>query len=166
MKTSPPKCGCRAAPSRQWGLNMIEIMLVTFIISLLSIIALPVYQDYTIRAKVTGGISFVPPVKLRIMEYYLSTNTLPTVYTQLGLTSTDFSQDDTALETLDLVTDPRNGTIELTFDNIVIPQLGAARTITYVPTPKSGTLTWDCTGGTMLTRYRPSQCRDEETASD
>jgi len=141
-------------------------MFVAFIISLLAIIALPVYQDYTIRAKVTGGISFVPPVKLRIMEYYLANNTLPTVYTQLGLTSTDFSQDDTALEKVDLVTDPRNGTIELTFDNTTIPQLAAAKTILYVPTPKSGTLTWDCTAGTMIARYRPSQCRDEDTASD
>ncbi len=145
--------------SRQRGLNIIEIMFVAFIVSLLAIIALPVYQDYAVRAKITGGISFVPPVKLRIMEYYLSTNTLPTLYSELGLVATDFSKEDSVLEKVDLVTDPRNGTIELTFDTLTLPNLGSANTILYVPIPKNGTLMWDCTAGTMINRFRPSQCR-------
>ncbi|MFT5482275.1 MAG: type IV pilus assembly protein PilA [Halieaceae bacterium] len=145
---------------RQRGLNLIELMFVAFIISLLAIVALPVYQDYTIRAKVAGGIGFIPPVKLRVMEYFISNGTLPTLYTQLGLDPTAYDGD-LVLEKIDLVNVPRPGTIELTFSSLEIPALGANNIILYEPIPKHGTLRWDCTGGDVIARFRPSQCRPE-----
>jgi Tfp pilus assembly major pilin PilA len=144
---------------RQTGLNLIEVMFVAFIISLLAIVALPVYQDYTVRAKVTGGIAFVPPVKLRVMEYFLAQGTLPTLYSQLGLDVNDFSKGDVVLESLDIVNDPKTGTIEIVFDKLELPAVGDDNTVLFLPTPTNGTLEWDCTQGTMVSRFRPSSCR-------
>ena len=142
----------------QRGLNLIELMFVAFIISLLAVVALPVYQDYTIRAKVSGGIGFVPPVKLRVMEYFISNSTLPNMYSQLGLDPTAYDGD-LVLEKIDLINVPRTGTIELTFNSLEIPALGSDNVILWEPVPNRGTLQWDCTGGTMVARFRPSQCR-------
>ena len=147
------------AHSRQRGFNIIEMMFVAFILSLMATRALPVYQDYTVRAKVTGGIAFIPPVKLRVMEYWISTSTLPTNYNQLGLDPADFSGDGMVLEKLDIVNVPRPGTIELTFDRLEIPSIGDDNTVLFVPTPVNDTLTWACTEGTLVARFRPSQCR-------
>ena len=50
----------------QAGFTLIELMIVVAIIGILAAIALPAYQDYTIRAKVTEGLSLASPVKLAL----------------------------------------------------------------------------------------------------
>jgi type IV pilus assembly protein PilA len=62
----------------QQGFTLIELMIVVAIIGILAAIAIPAYQDYTVRAKVTEGLSLADSAKIAIAEAYQS-NDLPGV---------------------------------------------------------------------------------------
>ncbi len=59
------------------GFTLIELMIVMVIIGLLLVVALPAYQQYTLRTKATELLTFAAPAKLAIAEYYLTHGRLP-----------------------------------------------------------------------------------------
>ena len=69
----------------QKGFTLIELMIVVAIIGILAAIAIPAYQDYTIRAQVTEGLSLAGDLKAGIAEYYASNGSWPADETFLGL---------------------------------------------------------------------------------
>ena len=72
----------------QKGFTLIELMIVIAIIGILAAIAIPAYQNYTIRAQVTEGLTLADGWKTAIAEYYANTGNWPT---QANLTGTNVS---------------------------------------------------------------------------
>ncbi len=62
----------------QKGFTLIELMIVVAIIGILAAIAIPAYQDFTIRAQVTEGLNLASSIKASVAEYYSDHGTWPT----------------------------------------------------------------------------------------
>lgn len=134
----------------QQGFTLIELMIVVAIIGILAAIAIPAYQDYTVRAKVSELINAANPAKTAISEFALTKNTLTGSGTGVTapavagyVTSSSISAD---------------GTITV---NGTAAALGAAEdvAITLVPMLSGGVVTWDCDGAPR--RYVPGSCVTE-----
>ena len=70
---------------KEQGFTLIELMIVVAIIGILAAVALPAYQNYTNRAKVTEALSVAAAAKLAVAETFTSTGALPTTNTEAGL---------------------------------------------------------------------------------
>jgi type IV pilus assembly protein PilA len=72
----------------QKGFTLIELMIVVAIIGILAAIAIPAYQDYTVRSQVTEGLNLASPLETGIAEYFANTGSFPTTLSEaLGTSS-------------------------------------------------------------------------------
>jgi len=148
----------------QKGFTLIELMIVVAIIGILAAIAIPAYQDYTQRAKVTEGLSLADSYKTTIAENAANGQAFGA-----GVPAFVATQQVAAM-----AINPANGEITITYNAnvangetlVMAPQDGgAALAVGTVPT---NAVTWNCnsvtstkggTNGTLEAKYAPANCR-------
>ena len=142
----------------QQGFTLIELMIVVAIIGILAAIAIPAYQDYTIRAKVTEGVAAASTARLAVAETWNASGEFPDTNALAGLSAaTDYETD--LVTSVGIAAD---GVITITFKQLGGGEDAAAgKTLVYTPTATDGgAVTWSCTeGGSLVDKYRPSACR-------
>lgn len=132
------------------GFTLIEIMIVVAIIGILAAVALPAYQDYTIRAKVSEVIAMAAPAKLAVAETSSSVGGLS------GITATNhgYSFPGATKYVSGITIAASTGVV-----TAVSTVTGATGNIVLTPTDVgSGQLRWACST-TIPTKYVPSECR-------
>ena len=139
----------------QKGFTLIELMIVVAIVGILAAIALPAYQDYTIRARVSEAAAAAGACKTAVAEFVASNGGgLPTSADQAGCSGTSSSTQFVANTDVGA-----SGVITVTLSTD--SRLGGATggTLTLTPTTGAGNVVsaWACTGTPQ--KYMPGTCR-------
>ncbi len=131
------------------GFTLIELMIVVAIIGILAAIAIPAYQDYTRRAHVSEGLSLAAGAKTSVTEFYSSNGTWPADNAAAGLSATITGNAVTGVVV-------NESLITITY-NVKVGTAG--KTLALQGADTDGSVEWDCKGGTVEAKYRPSNCR-------
>ena len=142
----------------QKGFTLIELMIVVAIIGILAAIAIPAYQDYTTRAKVTEAVNAMAPAKTSVSEYYISNGSMPAGAAQAGFNTT--IQSKYVRFVTYARTNSSSGRLTVTITGTVGGGTTAAQDIDMIGTGTAGqNVDWDCVPGTLAAKFIPADCR-------
>jgi type IV pilus assembly protein PilA len=151
----------------QQGFTLIELMIVVAIIGILAAIAIPAYQDYTIRAQVSEGLNLAAGAKAAVSEYFMDRGTLPLNNSEAGLATST------------LIVGNYVGSVGVGADGavagaggvITVQYLSAGPdgqranaiinedTLTLTPITSAGSVDWNCASADIQNKHLPSACR-------
>ena len=150
----------------QQGFTLIELMIVVAIIGILAAVALPAYQDYTVRAKMSEVILAMSACRTSITEVYQSGGSAPTA-------NSWGCEQGTASKYVNAVTTSSDGAVTATVQGIsssvdtsvvtLVPLANSNTTATWAANSGSGLFGWRCgvggDGTTVNPKYLPGSCR-------
>ncbi|MBQ0934038.1 pilin [Ideonella paludis] len=143
----------------QQGFTLIELMIVVAIVGILAAVALPAYQDYTKRARVTEGLSLAGGAKTAIAEYYSANNKMPSTNSDAGLAADDAIKGNSVSKVTVTKDSDTKGVITITFNDKVAA--AGANTLKLVATPTSGAgISWSCQNDKLDVKIVPTECRN------
>ena len=137
----------------QQGFTLIELMIVVAIIAILAAIALPAYQDYTIRAQVSEGATLADGAKTAVWDFIANTGRMPTNNKSAGLAAAtsiigNYVQQLNVAGGVITVTYGRNANMKIAGDTLLMS-----------PDSAGGSIPWRCHSTTLDGKYLPTSCR-------
>ncbi|MDG4551361.1 MAG: pilin [Candidatus Contendobacter sp.] len=139
----------------QQGFTLIELMIVVAIIGILAAIAIPAYQDYTVRSQVSEAYNLADGLKTPVADIYNDTGAFASAVSgSLGIPA-NTSVVGKYVQDVDVAA----GVITATMGNEANTNVSGS-TIILSPVDNGGSISWACKGlGTVIDKYRPKACR-------
>ena len=131
------------------------LVIIVAMIGIMAAVAIPAYSDYTARAQVSEGLSLAAPAKACIEQFYSDNQTAPTSKEDCNLRP----DQESGIYT-ESVTISDGGFVTILFRNSGVAATIAGQTIEMQATlDDQDRIVWNCSGGTLESRFRPSACR-------
>jgi type IV pilus assembly protein PilA len=144
------------------GFTLIELMVTIAIVSIIAVVAVALYEDYSVKAQVSEGFGLSDSIRVAEAEYYYNMGAFPTSLSTLGLTSPTGKY----ISSINL---GDNGVITITYGNNVNYRInrGVLTLTPTVDTANVGIIHYECSGdGTiLLDKYLPTVCANLTSSS-